>query len=305
MAEYFRVEVDPEEEIADQPTPGSPTEPEDDEPEDNDPEGQSELSEWPRELTAAEKRVDLVEIQNFLKTSQQQFQNAIKPSHDNLRREALNQATSSRNYNPKFSARAKKAFEDKEAELKFGYYERGSREALREIKAQSNGRMRRARGVFETEARKITAKLQTDLKTAVEKAIAKAELDAKLISREEIKKATVTAIAGVFDRNLGALASVAVSTGFAKGREDAFASNRSKISRYQWSSVLIPTTDATCGELDGKVVEDWREQSWQPPIHPGCYCMWVAILADEVDPPEITGLPQSPGGMRRQPLQPL
>ena len=54
----------------------------------------------------------------------------------------------------------------------------------------------------------------------------------------------------------------------------------------------------TCYELDGAVctVDEYIATQWMPPIHFWCRCIWVAIMKDETDKPEYTGIPTNPGG---------
>ena len=50
--------------------------------------------------------------------------------------------------------------------------------------------------------------------------------------------------------------------------------------------------------FDASVVtpDDYAATVWIPPIHFNCRCIWVAIMEDETDKPEFTGLPDTPGG---------
>jgi len=67
---------------------------------------------------------------------------------------------------------------------------------------------------------------------------------------------------------------------------------------YQYSAILDEVVCAVCEDLDSSVVDEatYYSTKWMPPIHFNCRCIWVAIMNDEEDKPDFTGLPDAPGG---------
>ena len=89
------------------------------------------------------------------------------------------------------------------------------------------------------------------------------------------------------------------------GRDDVFTEYSDKIYGYQYSAILDEAVCAICEDLDASVVtpDDYAATVWIPPIHFNCRCIWVAIMEDETDKPEFTGLPDTPGGATAPLLQ--
>ncbi|MDP4009802.1 MAG: minor capsid protein [Candidatus Shapirobacteria bacterium] len=61
---------------------------------------------------------------------------------------------------------------------------------------------------------------------------------------------------------------------------------------FEYSAILDDKTCPTCAKLDGSVIakDDPAYYKYKPPIHDGCRCMWVAIMNDEINKPQITGI---------------
>lgn len=93
-----------------------------------------------------------------------------------------------------------------------------------------------------------------------------------------------------------------------RGRDDVFQTNDDKIYALQRSEVLDAVTCNFCLSMDGRVVElsdDWAKYDT---FHSNCRGIWVEILNDEQDPPEIDGVPNNVsdyyGGQTNQLVQP-
>lgn len=100
---------------------------------------------------------------------------------------------------------------------------------------------------------------------------------------------------------------VAVAESINTGRTKTFKKYDEDIDRYVYSAILDKKTCQTCRELDEKVAtpEEYATTPWQTPIHFRCRCIWIAVLAEEEEKPEITGMPTIAGGLAgSQLLQP-
>lgn len=79
------------------------------------------------------------------------------------------------------------------------------------------------------------------------------------------------------------------------GRALVHRKNEGDIYAYQFSAILDRRTCNTCMSLDGRIVDvkSPKYEEYKPPIHSNCRCMWVEILKEEVDKPDITDIPKS------------
>lgn len=79
------------------------------------------------------------------------------------------------------------------------------------------------------------------------------------------------------------------------GRNDVFERNKKDIHGLQRSEILDNVTCNFCLSMDGRVVD--VDDSWAKTetFHANCRGIWVAILKDEQDPPEVGGIPDNLG----------
>jgi hypothetical protein len=101
---------------------------------------------------------------------------------------------------------------------------------------------------------------------------------------------------------------IIIAQGINIGRNDVFTRNADKIYALQRSEVLDEVTCNFCLSMDGKVIDVDDKWSATDIYHSNCRGIWVQILKDEVDPPEITGIPDELGdyygGTTNQLVQP-
>lgn len=123
--------------------------------------------------------------------------------------------------------------------------------------------------------------------------------DASSFDVNSIITSLLDAFAQFFTDKIGLTGAVAVALGINRGRADVFQSARTQIAVYQYSAILDKRVCPICASLDGSVVDfqSYMSAPWQPPIHFNCRCIWVAVLKDQAEIPEITGFPESPGGV--------
>jgi hypothetical protein len=79
------------------------------------------------------------------------------------------------------------------------------------------------------------------------------------------------------------------------GRNDVFTRNADKIYALQRSEILDNVTCNFCLSMDGKVIDIDDKWSATDVYHSNCRGIWVQILKDEENPPEITGVPDELG----------
>lgn len=136
--------------------------------------------------------------------------------------------------------------------------------------------------------------------TIANKAAADIESKAKLSAANAIKQdlsplQAAGAIDAVLDdviaRTVDNAASVIVGQSMNTGRNDVFARNGSKIQSLQRSEILDKVTCNFCESIDGKVVEKDDSFAKTDIFHSNCRGLWVAIMNDEQDAPDITGVP--------------
>lgn len=186
-------------------------------------------------------------------------------------------------------------------------YEFGKKGAADELKVAAPATKRDSLAFIAQSAQSITDKQMAELtfivRAAILKRVRKNQLDDTI--DEEGNYVTdaideVTAEAKMlFDNKVSLTGAVAVAQALNRGRMDAYQANRASIYAFQWSAVLDQRTCPICQGLDGSVVDygTYNNSDWEPPIHIRCRCLIVAILADELNPPDITGYPTDPGGM--------
>lgn len=97
----------------------------------------------------------------------------------------------------------------------------------------------------------------------------------------------------VIDKSVDMAASVIIGQGINNGRNDVFARNTGMIHSLQRSEILDEKTCNFCLSVDGLVVEPSDPFAKTDIYHSNCRGIWVEILTDEVNPPDITGVPNS------------
>jgi len=77
------------------------------------------------------------------------------------------------------------------------------------------------------------------------------------------------------------------------GRKDVFDRNSDKIYALQRSEILDEDTCDFCLSMDGRVVSLEDKWSAEDSFHTNCRGIWVEILKEEPEPPEIDGVPDN------------
>lgn len=125
---------------------------------------------------------------------------------------------------------------------------------------------------------------------------------AKLAAHEALTKGESAAIAlAAADKRMreliqlrtGNTAQIAVAGYINYGRMETFKRYENKIYALQRSEILDSRTCNYCLSLDGRIVEKNDSFARNTIFHSGCRGIWVEILEDEEQKPDIEGIPQS------------
>lgn len=269
---------------------------------------------WRRELTPAEQKVNFTGIERKLNTLEAEFEREIQPVYDMLAKgatEKLNGYLEAKDYEKVtlknlFDENLRNQYTKVLKDQSMNAYTFGKNGAADELEIKAPATPKDSKTFISEQAKSISEKHFTDLtflvKQEVQKALRKDQLSKKDIVVEfatgDVIAAVVIVFASFFTDKIGLTASASVAAALNRGRKDSFVEAAAEIYGYQYSAILDHRTCPICEDLDGSVVNEreYRNTTFDPPIHHRCRCIWVAILNDEQDPPEITGMPDTPGG---------
>lgn len=274
---------------------------------------------WKRQLTPAENKVNFSALETKQNTLEEVFIEKAKPLFDQAREDALGEISElleAKKYDEleSYSVVLPDAYRKLILDQMIDAYGFAKNGAADELNVPSPTTPAQTKATIQQQAAQIVEKQQSDLTFEVKKTITEALRKNQLAEKPEAKKGktgrvyldiadvlgTITGLWGAFyDSKITATAGVIISQAINAGRDDVFSTNKSKISKYQYSAILDDVTCPICEDLDGSVVteEEYARTQWLPPIHFGCRCIWVAILSDEDDQPDETGFPDEPGGI--------
>ena len=272
---------------------------------------------WKRQLTPAENKVNFSALETKQNTLEEAFIEKAKPLFDQARQDALDEISAllkAKEYDKleSYTVTLPEAYRKlilNEMIDAYGFAKNG---AADELNVPSPTTPPQTKDTIKQQANQIVEKQAADLTFEIKKTITEALRKNQLSEPERKGKTgrvyldiadvlgTITGLWGAFyDSKITATAGVIIAQAINAGRDDVFSSNKSKISKYQYSAILDDVTCAICEDLDGSVVseEEYANTQWLPPIHFSCRCIWVAVLSDEEDQPNDTGFPDEPGGI--------
>jgi len=264
-------------------------------------------SEWWRELTAPEAKVQFSAIKKQADKAEDKLVKDMKPVFDKI------SADTTKRLKPLLEEKGAKALDG--FTLKFDnelrdvmntamvdMYGTAKTNAADELKLNAPANKKKSKDLMGEHVKAIVDKQFSDLlfeiKTTVTDAIRKNLMDKTELSVGEV----LALISGIFslfyDDKETLTASSLITTAINIGRDDVFQEYGNKIYGYQYSAILDEVVCAVCEDLDSSVVDEatYYSTKWMPPIHFNCRCIWVAIMNDEEDKPDFTGLPDAPGG---------
>lgn len=248
-----------------------------------------------RPLTMAESKVKFDKLQNTMDAMEATFTAAAVTTLNDAKNSFIQQVMAA------LQSNNTKALQDLEFKFENEYsailkntmdkaYSYGKQTAATEIGLASPPANDVAVGAnIDLMAKTIAAKTMTDLETKAKLAAADAvkngaspiqsagEIDADL--EEAIKKFVDTTAGTIVNQNIN------------NGRNDVFSDNANDIHGLQRSEVLDDVTCNFCLSMDGLVVEPDDPWAQTDTYHTNDRGIWVAILKDEENPPDITGVP--------------
>ena len=261
---------------------------------------------WRRAMSPAELRVNFAGINNKMNSLEAETVRAIKPIWDALVADAIlkiNNLVESGDY---AKITEKNIFDEnlknqyvkvlKEAGLEAYLY--GKNGASDEIGVKAPATPKESKDYFRDNAAAIVEKQLSDLIFKIQMAVSAGRRKDQLSTTDLAVGGVVAAINDIivsyYTDTISLTGLTTVSIGVNKGRKDVFDANSKDIYAYQYSALLDNRTCPTCEALDGKVLDEkaYKKTEYDPPIHHNCRCIWVAIMADELEPPPITGFPE-------------
>lgn len=269
-----------------------------------------EEKKWRRDLTEAEKRVNLDGLEKKMDTMESTLDEKVAAFYDQLAnvaekaiRPLLDDGKADEALEYRFDDQQRTHYREMlRANISDGF-NYGKTGAANELGEEAPATSKDARAIIDSKADDYVNQQLSELETQIHAIIAsnarRANLARTQLSVQDTIEAILEAIGLYFTKHAKPGNSLLVSDSINIGRAATFTEYADKIDRYEWSAILDEKTCATCLALDSKVVspEEYRTTKWQPPVHFMCRCIWVAIRTVEEEKPAITGLPTQPGGM--------
>lgn len=265
-------------------------------------------SEWWRELTAAEAKVQFSTLQTKANDSETTMLEQLQPlftqlADDTTKRikpilQGNNPTKELQNFTLNFAEDIRKVMNDRMVEM----YSIAKTQTADEIKQKAPANKQVSKDLISQHVQSVVDKQYSDMlfnvKTIVTDAVRKNLLAKNELAVGDILKKLIDMFDGFYADKEPLTVSSMITTAINIGRDDVFQAYEAKIYGYQYSAILDDSVCRICEELDASVVTEaeYYSTKWMPPIHFYCRCIWVAIMSDEDDKPDFTGLPEAPGG---------
>lgn len=101
------------------------------------------------------------------------------------------------------------------------------------------------------------------------------------------------AIDGAIDKIVSGAAGLIINQAINSGRGDVFTRHEQKIYALQRSEILDNDTCDFCLSMDGRIVAPNDSWAKEDAFHTNCRGIWVEIMKEEPDLPEIDGIPEN------------
>lgn len=247
-----------------------------------------------RELTFAEEKINWAKIEETMDAMESEFTKAALDLLGKAKDQFMAKLHEAMTVNDQkeISALEIKFISEYKAILKDAMkkaYEYGKNNAALEIGVDSPPNTAESLLNIDLMAATIATRTMTQIETAAKLTAANA-----MKSNESVLQAAGKIDAGMEEAISNAVdntAPILVGQAINDGRGDVFDRNRDIIYGIQRSELLDAKTCNFCLSMDSWVVEKDDPIVDQGVFHTNCRGIWVAILIDEVNPPEITGIP--------------
>lgn len=260
-----------------------------------------------RQLTEAEKRVNLADMAKRGDTVQERLTKDSVAFYSGLKDDTVKRLTTMLNKKDyaglkSFSLASFGSYRKTLENAMMEQYLYGKRTAADEISAKMPQTPSKSRQYVTQQAQAVADKQESDLTFAVKAEVTKELRKANLSTTYEfgiadIMSRVATAFLAFQDGNVAKGIAVSLAGSLNLGRGDSFGAS-DDIDRMQYSAILDNRTTQMCTDLDSSVVsyEEYQATIWIPPCHFGCRSIWVAIMKDDDAKPDFRPIPKSPGG---------
>jgi hypothetical protein len=254
-----------------------------------------------RELRFSEKKVSLSRIQDFINKGEAAFIDEANAALKETGEEFLNRLTVAvqsgdmqkvrdlemshyNDYKAVIRASIDKAFD-------FGK-NNASNEMAVKTPGNPTGLAQQLDVIADTIATMHHYKIESEAKLAITNQLTKFS---EKFGEKEI--AALSAAASIIASTTGSIvedtAAIIIASSINKGRALVFDKNVDKIYALQRSEILDEATCNFCLSIDGRVVKPDDSIAKESVFHSNCRGIWVEILKDEEELPDIKGVPQS------------
>lgn len=250
-----------------------------------------------RKLTFAEKKVNFSSVQDYINKNEAAFIDDAGTILKEATDVYMTKLTKAVNDNDRQTVKDLEMpyWNDYKMEVKkylVSSYSFGTNNAAREMDVKAPARPNDVSQTLDLMAETIATNHYYEIEHQAKLAIAN---ELSKFGEKEIKalaKAAL-AIAANSDSLLADTAAIMVSAAINQGRALVFDKYKSKIHGLQRSEILDEVTCNFCLSIDGRIVDPDDNIAKSGPFHSNCRGIWVEILKDEEELPDITGVPAS------------
>lgn len=141
--------------------------------------------------------------------------------------------------------------------------------------------------IADTIAKKTVSDLESKAKISIANSL---KTDATPIEAAGIVSQALT---DALETSVDNVSGIIIGQSLNNGRNDVFARNQGLIHSLQRSEILDKVTCNFCISMDGVTIEPTDDFATTEIYHTNCRGIWVEVLMNEANPPEITGVPEA------------
>lgn len=258
---------------------------------------------WRRDLSPAESRTSLAVIEDKIISQEQKFLKEMKPVFDKITEQAIKDITPILESGDitqldSFALTGAEEFQATMTGQSLETYNASKKIASDDLDIKIPSTPAESKDYFKENSKSITDKQFSDL-TFIVKQTVTSEFHKGQLSKthtyavEDVTNLLNGDFESFFADKIGLTGSILVSQALNRARDDVFTTAKSDIEVYQYSAILDQNTCELCEAMDGTVVgyTEYKSSPYQPPEHANCRCIWIAILSDQTEIPEETGIP--------------
>ena len=259
---------------------------------------------WRRDLSPAESRTSLAAIEDKMISQEQKFLKAMGPVYDKVVEQAIADITPILESGDitqldTFSLTGTEEYVATITDQSLVTYNDGKKIASDDIDIKIPATPKDSKDYFKENAKSITDKQFSDLTFTIKQTVTsefhKGQLSKgkRTFSTEDIINLLNGDFESFFTDKIGITGAILVSQAINRARDDVFETAKENIEVYQYSAILDQNTCELCESMDATVVgyAEYKSSPFQPPEHANCRCIWIAILSDQTEIPEETGIP--------------